>query len=74
MTSEKLTQEFIKKVSMAKSPEEIVALAKENGMEFSEEKAKALFAHLNGSGELSDDDLSAVAGGYNRWWEWNDLP
>lgn len=72
MTNEKLTQEFIEKVSTAKSAEEIVALAKENELEIPQDKANTLFAQLNNSGELSDEDLSAVAGGYDRWWEWNE--
>lgn len=70
MLNEKLTQEFIEKVKKAKSAEELVALAKENGLEIPQDKANTLFAQLKGSAELSDEDLSAVAGGYNRWWEW----
>ena len=38
-------------------------LAKENGIELTEEEAQAYFAQLNKSGELSDDELDAVAGG-----------
>ncbi|MDD6488270.1 MAG: Nif11-like leader peptide family RiPP precursor [Clostridia bacterium] len=66
MTNEKLTQEFIKKVSMAKSPEEIVALAKENGMEIPQDEAEMLYTQLQSqSGELSDEELDNVAGGYS---------
>ena len=56
-------EELIAKLKEAKSADEILALAKENGIELSEEKAKELFAELNVSGELSDDDLDKVAGG-----------
>ena len=56
-------EEFISKLKEAKSADEILALAKENGIELDEEKAKELFAELNASGELSDDDLDKVAGG-----------
>ena len=56
-------EELIAKLKEAKSTDEILALAKENGIELSEEKAKELFAELNASGELSDDDLDKVAGG-----------
>ncbi len=56
-------EELIAKLKEAKSADEILALAKENGIELSEEKAKELFAELNASGELSDDDLDKVAGG-----------
>ena len=41
-----------------------MALAKENGMELTEESAKAYFEQLNPkTGELSDDELNNVAGG-----------
>ncbi len=56
-------EEFISKLKEAKSADEILALAKESGIELDEEKAKELFAELNASGELSDDDLDKVAGG-----------
>ena len=36
--------------------------------ESSEENAKTIYAQVNQSGELSDDDLAMVAGG-KRWWE-----
>ncbi len=56
-------EEFIAKLKEAKSADEILVLAKENGMELSEEKAKELFSELNASGELSDEELDKVAGG-----------
>ena len=56
-------EELIAKLKEAKSSDEILALAKENGIELDEEKAKELFNQLNASGELSDDDLEKVAGG-----------
>ncbi len=56
-------EEFIAKLKEAKSADEILALAKENGIELDEEKAKELFAELNASGEISDDELDKVAGG-----------
>ena len=56
-------EELLKKAKEAKSAEELLAIAKENGMELSEEEAAAYFAQLNKSGELSDDELDAVAGG-----------
>ena len=56
-------EELIAKLKEAMSSDEILALAKENGIELDEEKAKELFNQLNASGELSDDDLDKVAGG-----------
>ena len=59
-----LKEEMIAKAKEAKSVEELLALAKENGVELTEEEAKAYFAKLNPkSGELSDDELSNVSGG-----------
>ena len=59
-----LTPEMIEKTKAAKSVEELLALAKENGVAMSEDEAQMYYAQLNPkSGELSDDDLDAVAGG-----------
>ena len=56
-------KELFEKAKEAKSAEELVSLAKENGMELTEEEAAAYFAQLNKSGELSDEELDNVAGG-----------
>ena len=59
-----MNEEMIAKAKEARSVEELITLAKENGVELTEEEAKAYFAQLNPkSGELSDDELDAVAGG-----------
>ena len=59
-----LTPEMIEKAKAAKSAEELLELAKANGVEMTEDEAATYFAQLNPtSGELSDDDLDAVAGG-----------
>ena len=56
--------ELITKAKQAKTPEELMALAKENNMEMTEECAKEYFEKLHPqSGELSDDELDNVAGG-----------
>lgn len=61
---ENLTQELIEKAKQAKSAEEILALAKENGIKMTEEEAKAYYAQLHPvSGEIADDELENVAGG-----------
>ena len=48
-----------------KSPEEVLAIAKEYGKEITLEQAQELFDKLKASatGELSDDDVEAVSGG-----------
>ena len=59
-----MNTELIAKAKQAKSPEELMALAKENGIELTEESAQAYFNQLNPKmGELADDELDNVAGG-----------
>ena len=59
-----LNKELLAKAKEAKTPEELIALAKENGMELTEESAKAYLDLLHPqTGELSDDELDNVAGG-----------
>ena len=59
-----MNNELIAKAKHAKSPEELLALAKENGVELTEESAQAYFNQLNPkTGELADDELDNVAGG-----------
>ena len=60
----KFTPELIEKAKSAKTPEELMALAKENGVELTEESAKAYFEQLNPkTGEVSDEELHNIAGG-----------
>ena len=59
-----MNKELIEKAKAAKTPEELQGIAKENGMEMTEETAKTYFEQLNSkAGELSDDELGNVAGG-----------
>ena len=59
-----MNEEMITKAKEAKTVEELMALAKENGIELNEEDAKLCFEQLNAKkGELSDDELSDVSGG-----------
>ena len=55
--------EFIAKARTANSAEELLALAKANGVELTEEEANTYFAQLNTNGAVSDDALDLVAGG-----------
>ena len=56
--------EMIEKAKTAKSAEELLEIAKANGVEMTEDEAAAYLAQLNPkSGELDDDDLDSVAGG-----------
>ena len=59
-----MDKNIILKAKEVKTIEELLALAKENGIDLTEEEANTYFAQLNPqSGELSDDELDAVAGG-----------
>ena len=59
-----LNPEMIEKAKAAKSAEELLEIAKANGVEMTADEAKSYFAQLNPkSGELDDDDLDSVAGG-----------
>ncbi|MBR4026748.1 MAG: hypothetical protein IKJ01_04225 [Lachnospiraceae bacterium] len=57
-------EELVAKAREAKSAEEIMEMAKAEGMELTEEAAAEYYAMLNPeSGELSDDELDNVSGG-----------
>ena len=58
-----LTPELIAKAKTAKSAEELLELAKANGVELTEAEAKTYFEQINANGAVADDDLGAVAGG-----------
>ena len=59
-----MEKELIEKARAAKTPEELMTLAKENGTELTEAEAASYFAQLHPkTGELSDEELDNVAGG-----------
>ena len=59
-----MNRDLIAKAKAAKTVGELMALAKENGTELTEESAKAYFEQLHPkTGELSDEELDNVAGG-----------
>ncbi len=58
-----MTNETLQKAKECKSAEELLALAKENGIEMTAEEAAGKFAAINNVGELSDDELENAAGG-----------
>ena len=58
-----MTNEILAKARKAESVDALIAMAKENGMNLSEEEANAYFAHLHKTGELADDELDNVSGG-----------
>lgn len=60
----KIRPELLEKAKAAASAEELMALAKESGVEMTAEEAKAYFDRLHWSGELSDEELANVSGGF----------
>jgi predicted ribosomally synthesized peptide with nif11-like leader len=58
-----LTPELIAKAKAAKSAEELLTLARENGVELTEDEVKICFEQLHANTEVSDDELEAVSGG-----------
>lgn len=58
-----LPPELIQKAKSVNTAEELLALAKENGIGLTEEEAKAYYEQLHNTGELSDDELGNVSGG-----------
>ena len=57
------SKELIEKAKTAKSAEELLAMAKAENVELTEEQAEKALAQLNRNGELSDEELDNVAGG-----------
>ena len=59
-----LNNEILAKAKAAKTPEELIEIARVNDVEMTEEGAKAYFDLLHPkTGEISDDELDEVAGG-----------
>jgi hypothetical protein len=57
-------QETLAKAKTAESEEELLVLAKESGIDLTEEQAQVYFAQLNPRhGELADEELDNVSGG-----------
>ena len=59
----KISKKLLEKAKQAKTAEELLAMAKAENIELTEEEAAKAFAELNKSGELSDEELDNAAGG-----------
>ena len=65
-----LTKELVAKAKEAKTSEELMALAKEAGIDMTEESAALAFEQLNSkTSELSDSELDNVSGGCGGGYE-----
>ena len=58
-----LTNDMIEKAKTAASADELLKMAKENGVNMTAAEAQEYFNFLNANGPLSEDDLAQVAGG-----------
>ncbi len=58
-----IKRELFEQARGCKSADEILSLAKNNGIEISDEQAKQAFDKLTGMGDMSDDELANVSGG-----------
>ncbi len=59
----KITKEMLAKAAKCETAEELIALAKANGIEITKAEAEAYLAELDNS-ELDAAELDKVAGGY----------
>lgn len=60
---ENFTKEQLEKVKSAKSKEEILSYAKEQGFDISDSEAGKIYEYFNSHGELSEDELNSISGG-----------
>ena len=58
----KITKEMLEKALHCNTPEELIAIAKTQGIEITKDEAEAYFAELS-EFELKDGELQHVAGG-----------
>lgn len=59
----KISKELLEKAKSAKTAEELLKLAKAEGVELSAEQAAQAFAEMNKAGEISDAELENASGG-----------
>lgn len=62
----KLSKELLEKAQTAKSPEELIQMAKTENIDLSAEEAAKAFAELHKTGEIADEELDNVAGGCGK--------
>ena len=65
INGKEISQELMEKAVACRTTEELLALAKENGIELTAEQAEAYLAVYQ-SGKIPDEELDAVAGGRSR--------
>ena len=61
------TEEQLAKIKAAKTAEELIAIAKAEGIEATEEQIKAQFDAMHKESVLADEELESVSGGV-QWY------
>ena len=64
----KITKEILKKAAQCETADELIALAKAEGMEITKAEAESYLAELSDY-ELDSKALDKVAGGFQPCWE-----
>ena len=60
-----ISKELLQKAEKEKTAEELLTLAQQENIQLNEEQAVKIFAELHKTGELEDDELDNVAGGFS---------
>ncbi len=58
-----MNEEMLRMAQTAQSVDELLTMAKDNGVVVTEKQAREYFERIHASGELADDELDAVSGG-----------
>lgn len=58
-----MNEELLRKAQQAGSADELLEMAKENGVNLSEQQVRDYYTQIHADGELADDELEDVAGG-----------
>ena len=59
-----ISMELLQKAKTAGSVEELLAMAKKNNIDLTPEDAEKYYSRLHQNGEMSDEELDNVAGGF----------
>ena len=63
INGKEISQELLDKAAKCETAEELLALARENGIELTAEQAEA-YLSMSEDGEVTDAEMGAVAGGW----------
>lgn len=61
--SEEELKALMSKIATVNSPEELIEISKENGIELSAERAQKMFEGIRTDEDIADSDLETISGG-----------